>query len=255
MGSERESAAAEAGESLEYLSKSVPVIVGNGYSFSTDTILLAWYSLPKAGEICADLGTGCGTIPLFWCARARPGTVWAVEIQSAACRMVRRSVRLCGLECMVRVVESDVRALRGTGPDPGSCDTVACNPPYTAAGAGVPSAKERGRLARHEIGGTLSDFAGAAALLLRWGGRFFCCMRPERLCETMLVLHKAGLEPKRLRLVQQRAGCAPFLFLLQSNRGGRPGMSVEPALLMERADGSLSEEMVRIYGDYKEGHL
>lgn len=245
----------KAGETLEYLSKEVPVIIGNGYSFNTDTVLLAWYSLPKKGETCADLGTGCGAIPLFWCTRASPKAVWAVELQPVACGMARRSVELCGLEDTVRVVERDVRTLHRTGLSPGSFDTVVCNPPYTADGAGVPSAAESERLARHETGCPFGGFATAAASLLRWGGRFFCCMRPERLCETMLALHENGLEPKRLRFVQHRKGSAPFLFLLQANRGGRSGMEVEPVLLMENADGGLSEEMAHIYGNYKEGHL
>jgi tRNA1Val (adenine37-N6)-methyltransferase len=243
------------GETAETLSGGVKVIVGNGCTFNSDTVLLAWYSLPKKGEACADLGTGCGTIPLLWCARAHPRAVWGAELQPEACSMARRSVLLSGLAETIHILECDVRALPETAPTPGSLDVVACNPPYSPAGAGALSEWKAPCAARHETAGTLADFAACAASLLRWGGRFFCCMRPERLGETLFTLHEAGLEPKRIRFVQQRAASAPFLFLLQANRGGRPGMKAEPVLLTEDAAGGLSKEMRGVYGDYKEGHL
>jgi tRNA1Val (adenine37-N6)-methyltransferase len=239
------------GERFEPLSKRISVIVGNGYTFNTDTILLAWFSMPKKGETCADFGTGCGTIPLLWCARSQPAAVCAVEIQPTACDMAWRSVAFNSLDETVQVMECDVREL-DVRPDVtrGSFDLIACNPPYQAAGTGIVSAAEGERIARHETVCKFSEIAASAGALLRWGGRFCCCMRPERLCSTMLALREAGLEPKRLRFVQQKTSSAPFLFLLQANRGGRPGVKVEPVLLVEE-NGAFSEEMLRICGDYK----
>lgn len=241
------------GEHSERISRRVSVLVGNGYTFNTDTVLLAWYSLPKRGERCADLGTGCGTIPLYWCAYSAPESVWGVEIQPEACGMASRSVRLNGLDETVHIVQNDVRDLLKAGAVPRDLDAVACNPPYKERGTGVPSAARSDRLARHEELCAFSDFAAAAAGLLRWGGRFTCCLRPERLCGAMLDLRAAGLEPKRLRFVQQNYGAAPFLFLLQASRGGKPGLVVEPVLPVQDETGKISPEMLRIYGDYKEG--
>lgn len=245
--------ALQEGERLEPLSRNTAIIVGPGYSFNTDSILLASYSMPAPGEACAELGTGCGILPIVWCLRARPEKVWAVEIQPEACSMARRSVAYNGMEDRVAVVESDLRRLAESGAVPRNLDLVACNPPYKESGTGLQSADERARIARHEVACGLSDVAAAAASLLRWGGRFCCCMRPERLCDTLFHLRHAGLEPKRLRFVQQRKSKAPFLFLLQAARGGKPGLAVEPVLFVEAEDGGTSEEMKAIYGDYKEG--
>lgn len=243
------------GENLEPLARGVSVVVGNGHTFNTDTVLLAAFSMPRAGEVCADFGTGCGAIPLIWCARAKPGFVYAVELQPAACSMARRSIELSGMAGRIGVVECDIRRLREERALPaGGLDSIACNPPYKPVGAGVASSAESGRIVRHETACTFAEIVAAASHFLRWGGRFFCCMRPERLCDTLFALRQAGLEPKRLRFVQQRVQAAPFLFLLQAGRGGRPGITVEPSLLVEDADGRLSEEMLAIYGDYKEGH-
>mgnify|MGYP000948404685 CR=1 FL=1 len=241
------------GEKLEPLWKGVSVIVGAGHTFGTDTVLLAAFSLPKAGEVCADFGTGCGAIPLLWCARSRPKAVYAVEIQPFACDMARRSVRRNRLDETIHVAEGDIRDLRANAAVPHGLDLIACNPPYQAAGTGIPSRADGKRIARHEVFGGFSDLAGTAAAFLRWGGRFCCCMRPARLCDTLLALRAAGLEPKRLRFVQQRESAAPFLFLLQAGRGGKPGMEVAPALLVERESGGFSDEMLRIYGQNREG--
>ena len=239
------------GEKLETLSPRCSVITGSGYTFTTDTILLAAFSLPHPGENCADFGTGCGTIPLFWCDRSAPRRVYAVELQESACTLARRSAALNGLEDRIEIVQKNIRALKEERALPFGLDRIACNPPYYPDGAGPHSGKEERRLARHETACSFAEIAAAAAAFLRWGGYFCCCLKPERLCTAMVTLHSAGLEPKRLRLVQQRTDKAPFLFLLQASRGGRPGLTAEPALLLEAPDGSCSEEIRKIYGDYR----
>lgn len=241
------------GENLEPLSAGFSLFTGKDHTFNTDTILLADYSMPRPGETCADFGTGCGTIPLLWCARSAPRRVYAVELQEEACALARRSVRFNGLENRIEVVREDIRALKQRRSLPLDLDLIACNPPYQPDGAGLQSTREGRRVARQEVACSFSETAAAAAAFLRWGGRFFFCLRPERLCDAVLALRSAGLEPKRLRFVQQRGGKAPFLFLMQANRGGRPGLAAEPTLLMEAKDGGWSEEMLNIYGDYKEG--
>ena len=74
----------------------------------------------------------------------------------------------------------------------------------------------------------------------------------ERLAELLETLRRSGLEPKRLRLVQHDAASAPSLLLLESRRGGRPGLAVEPTLLLRDADGRETDETRRIYFRDKE---
>ena len=238
---------------MEPLSRDCSVIVSGDHRFSTDTILLAAFSAPRVGESCADFGTGCGTIPLIWCGKAKPKEVYAIELQEDACDMARRSVELNHLTDVIHIVNCDIKDLRGNGADmPHPLDLIACNPPYKADGAGLKNSREGLRIARHEVACSFEDITKSAAALLHWGGRFCCCLRPERLCDAMFALRAAGIEPKRLRFVQQRLNKAPSLFLLQANRGGNPGMVVEPVLFIEDTDGGYSEEMKQIYGDYWE---
>lgn len=241
------------GEHLEPLSKGCSVIVSKQHIFNTDTILLAAFSLPRRGEICADFGTGCGTIPLIWCIRSTPARVYAIEIQQEACDMTRRSAEYNHMEHIIEVQNLDMKEI----PNKKSLqnlDLIACNPPYKAAGTGVMNADESSRTARHETECSLKDIARAAAFTLRYGGKFCICQRPERLCDVIAELRQTGIEPKKLRFVQQRAEKAPSLFLLEGRRGGKPGLTVSHPLLIEDESGAFSEEMKQIYGTYKEGH-
>ena len=243
----------------EPLSPRISVLVNSTHRFNTDTVLLAWFSAPRKGEVCADFGAGCAAIPLIWCAKAQsgegaqPAKIYAVELQSDACRLAETSVQKNELQNTICIIHKNINDLQYLYP-PRGLDLVACNPPYKPDGTGVKNPQEGLSIARHETACTFAEVAAAAAYQLRWGGRFCCCLRPERLCGAIQDLRRAGLEPKRLRFVQQRPNKAPFLFLMQAARGGKPGLRVEPVLLVEDGAGGFSQEMLQIYGSYKEGH-
>ena len=56
-----------------------------------------------------------------------------------------------------------------------------------------------------------------------------------------------AIEPKRLRLVGKTFDSPPSLVLVEGRRGGRPGLRIEPPLLLTEPDGSESAELRRIY--------
>ena len=103
------------------------------------------------------------------------------------------------------------------------------------------------RTARSEVSCTLEDVCRAASYLLRWGGAFCLVHKPERLTDLLCLLRETGLEPKRLRFVVNRTGAAPSLVLLEGRRGGKPGLTVEPPLILQKPDGSPTEELDAIY--------
>ena len=113
----------------------------------------------------------------------------------------------------------------------GGCGgNAACNPPYFSAGPRSPDPARAA--ARHTDTCTLADAVEAAARALRDGGRFVLCHRPDQLTEVLCTLRGARLEPKRLVFVKNRAGDAPWLLLVQAQKGRRPGLRVEPDLLL-----------------------
>lgn len=232
----------------EPLGKGISVLVSKEHSFNTDTLLLADFAMPRPSANCADFGTGCGTIPLLWAMRSRPKSITAVELQEKAFLQATASAEAGGFSS-IRVIMEDVRNYRSLFPKQ-NLDLIACNPPYKAKNSGIKSREESLLIARHEEELSLSQLGEAAAFSLKFGGRLCICQRPERLAEAMARFSAKGLEPKRLRLVQQRPNKAPFLFLLECRRGGKPGLQVLPTLFIEGPNGGFSKEMLDIYGDY-----
>lgn len=239
-------------EELQPLGNGINVIVSNEHHFFTDTILLAHFSKPKSYETAVDLGTGCGTIPLLWNREKPPKHTYAVEIQENGADMATRSVAMNNLQDKITILNKDLRQLKGSLTF-GSFDVVVCNPPYKPLGTGIVSSGESHSIIRHESSCTVEDVVKTASALLRFGGRFCLCLRPERLTDVITAMRENLLEPKRLRMVQQRKNKAPKLFLIEGKRGGKAGgLVVEPALLIEKENGEFSDEMMSIYGSFKE---
>ena len=92
--------------------------------------------------------------------------------------------------------------------------------------------------------------AAAAARLLRDGGRFALCHRPDQLARVCAALAAARLEPKRIAFAKQEPGGAPWLFLLEAQKNRRPGLRFEPDILMADEAGRPSAQLQKIY---KEG--
>lgn len=242
----------------EPLGSGVSVFVSGKHHFTTDTILLADFAAVRDGERVVDLGTGCGTIPLLIIRGRVPRSLHAVEIQEDAIELLTRSIEYNagqGIEeasCITPIL-GDIRRIRELLPA-GKSDVVICNPPYKRRGSGIVNPDAGKKTARHEADCTLDDVCEAAGWLLRFGGRFVMCQRPERLTDVLSALREHGLEPKRLRMVQGRAEKAPKLFLIEAKRGAKPGyMDVLPTLMIED-EGGFTAEMQKIYGSYKEGH-
>lgn len=218
-------------EHIEQLDETLRLIVSPAYTFTTDSLLLARFAAIRDRETACDLGTGCGVIPLLWCA-GKTGRLTAVDVQEKACAQLNRSLALSGLEDRVTVVCADLRQKHPLLPS-GTFDLVTINPPYYAVGTGKQSRESSDRLAKHETACALEDAVTAAARLLKNGGRFCLCQKPERLTDVLCTLRVHRLEPKRIRFAAQTAQKAPFLVLVEARRGGNSGVRVEAPLVLQ----------------------
>ena len=236
----------------EPLGKGFFVNVSKNHTFGTDAILLANFAAPKQKDNVIDLGTGCGIIPLIFLRNGLKGTAWGVDISPEACSLARQTIAELNVDNF-NIHEGNLTELRGKVPF-GMSNLVTCNPPYKAPNAGIKNNDSVITTARHETECTLRDIVAVSAKLLQTSGRLCMCHRPERLSELMTLMSEYGLEPKRLRLVCQRKGEEPWLVLLEGRRGGKTGLRIAPTLYVEE-NGTLSEEMIKIYGAYKEAYL
>ncbi len=237
--------------SKQPLGKEVFVYTSKHHSFGTDAVLLADFAGCKNGERVVDLGTGCGIIPFLMYRDVAPKSAYGVDISLEAINLAQMSAKENGFSYFV-AINSNLKDLKGKV-EFGRHTLVTCNPPYKAPDAGIKNPDKIDMAARHETECTLEDIIKVSAKLLQTSGRLCMCHRPERLAELMTVMRQNKIEPKRLRLVIQRIGEKPWLVLLAGRHCGNTGLTIEPPLYIEE-NGVLSDEMLRIYGPYKQGH-
>ncbi len=216
------------------------------FPLSTDSVLLGDFARPGSARRGIDLGCGAGILLLLALRKSEKLHMTGLELLPEAAAAAQANLERNGLTARGAIVVGDLRRHRALF-RAGSFDFAVANPPYFAPASGAVSPEKERAAARAEESCTLQELSEAAAWLLRTGGSFSLVYRPERLSELLLTLSSHGLEPKRLRLVCRCADSAPSLVLLEARRGGRPGLTFEPALLLTGPDGGESEEYKRIY--------
>lgn len=216
------------------------------FRLGTDCVLLADFVRVSGAKRGIDLGCASGAAALLLLSRTESLHMTGLELLPEAAALAEENMERNGLEDRSRIVTGDIRRHRELF-RAGSFDLVVANPPYFPAGSGALPKDTARAAARGETECSLKELCAAAAFLCRTGGGFFLVHRPERLAEVFCAMSGAGLEPKRLRLVCARPGAAPSLILAEGRRGGRPGLKIEPELVLSGPDGTESEEYRRIY--------
>ncbi len=239
------------GEIWEDLGNNVGIITSKIHHFTTDTLLLANFSAPKRNQLAIEFGSGCGTIPILWNRDSSPPKhTTAVEIQSSACDMMKRSIEINKFQDKITIVNEDIRNLDKIL-TLGKYNLIVCNPPYKKSGNGITNENDELKIARHEYLCTIDDIITMASKLLNTGGTFCMCQRPERLCDVLTSMRQAKIEPKLIRFVQQRINKKPSLFLIQGKRNAKPGLIAMNTLLIEDENGKPTSEIDQIYGAYR----
>ncbi len=213
--------------------------------YTTDAVLLADFARPKPGSHVFDLGTGLGILPLLVIGRQASLRITGIELQPELADLARRSMALNGLESQVEIVTGDLRDCAALYPA-GCCEMVVSNPPYHADDG-------QGGAHSHQQHCTYEDVIAAAAHLLLLRGSLCLCFSPAQLLNLGDVLRRAGLEPKRVQMAASLPGRAPWLCLLEAQKGAKPGLRFEPQLTMLEASGMPSSQMQTIYTRGEEG--
>ena len=216
------------------------------FPLSTDSILLADFSRPRAGEKGIDLGCGAGILTLLLLVRQAGLSLTGLELMSEAAALAERNLAANGISDRASVLLGDIRRVRESFPS-GCFDFAVSNPPYFPRNSGAASPDGERSAARSESTCTFEELCLAVRYLCRSGGSFFEVHRAERLADLFCTMRANAIEPKRLRLVSHHSGAAPSLALIEGRRDGRSGLTVEPELLLFDGDGHESAECRRIY--------
>ena len=187
------------------------------FPLGADALALGGFATVRRGWRVCDLGTGSGALPLLLARREGELTLFGVERDPLAARTARDNLAANGLAGTI--VTADLRA---SGLPAGQFDLVVSNPPYFAPGSGGDGGPARMGDCTEEA------LCAAAGRLLKNGGRFALCYRPERLTGLLCALRGAGLEPKRLKLLCHSPAHPPYGVLVEAVKQARPGLSILP---------------------------
>lgn len=212
-----------------------------GFRFGGDALLLAAFAAGLPGSRVADLGTGCGAAGLGYLLASgeADATVLGLDRDPAMVAAAGQNAASLGLAERFTARCVDVRHIREANDlAPESFDLILCNPPYRDPGSGRRPAGTARDAARFEVGGSLTDFAAAAAFLLVNKGHFACIHLAERLTHVAAALAERRLEIKRLLPVAPRADAPAKQILLLARKNGGPGLVLEPPLALHAGIGS-----------------
>ena len=216
-----------------------------GYRFSIDSILLAWWVAFEADDRILDAGCGVGVVGLALARCRGARDVTGVELQGDLAALARANVAENRASAWMSVAEVDLRELP---PAFGNrFDVVCANPPFREAGAGRLNPAPEKAAARHELTLTMAELALAAAFALKRGGRFYLVHQPRRLGEIFSALGSAGFRVERLRFVQPREGARANLVLVASQLGGACETVVMRPLIIYGPNGEYADEVGAIY--------
>ncbi|MBR5442319.1 MAG: methyltransferase [Clostridia bacterium] len=237
-------------ERTEALATNLNIYVSEAHIFTSDAIVLASFCAPRHKDKCCDLGTGNGIIPLLWLRDFKPKEITGVELSDSAVTLLNKTLKENSIEDKIKVVHNDLRTLKGVLPNE-YYDLVSINPPYKKLGTGIVNEEADYQNARHEFTCTLDDCSKAASQLLKFGGRFCICQRPERLPDIFEAMRKFKIEPKSMREVIQRPGKEPSLVLVEGKKGSAPGFRISAPLILEDENGSYTPEAEVLFHSYK----
>jgi len=216
-----------------------------GYRYSLDPFLLADFCQPRRGERILDLGAGVGVIGLLLAQRHPTVRVVGIELQAELARCAGENARANALEGRCRTIRGDLREAPRFLP-PEHFHRVVANPPFRRPGSGATPPDPGRAMARQELTFTITDLAASASALLRFGGVVCTIHLAERLPELCSAFEAVGLAPKKMRLIVARDGSAPRLCLVSAVKGGRPGLSVLPQLVLHKPGGGYTGEVTAL---------
>lgn len=187
-----------------------------------DTLALSAFATVRPRWRICDLGTGSGALLLLLAERENTLELNGVELNPIAAMAAQDNLER---NCLAgQVLCGDLR----TAPLPaGQFDLVISNPPYFPVGSGT-----SGGSARTEETCTLDELCACASRLVKNGGRFALCHRPERLVDVLTCLRTHRLEPKRLKLLAHSPTQSPSTILVEAIRQGKPGLVIESCYLL-----------------------
>lgn len=203
------------------------------YRFTSDSVLLSRFAVPKKGDIVADFCAGSGIVGFHFYALHRakfpdmPITLF--ELQAELSALSRKTALYNGFENFF-FEQGKLQELPKRYHEHFSY--ILCNPPYEKGG--FDNDEYHKAICRKELTITLSEIAQAASYALKFGGRFAMLHRADRLPEVCYTLKEQRLEVKKIQFVRGRVASKPYLVMVEAVKGGKPHCDILPELINQK---------------------
>ena len=205
------------------------------YRFTSDSVLLSKFLLPKKNEVVADFCAGSGIIAFHFYALHKkeypqmPFTLF--EMQPALCALSQKTAVYNGFDNFSFVC-GKLQDIDETYREKFSL--IFCNPPYERGGQ--ENDEYHKAVCRKEITIRLEDVAKAAGFALKFGGRIALLHRADRIAEVCYTLKKYNLEVKKIQFVAGRCGTKPYLVMVEAVKGGKSQCEILPTINNEKEE-------------------
>ncbi len=201
----------------------------SGYRFNLDSILLAYFSKLKNNSKVIDLGTGSGILILLLNLKYKNIKFYAVEVQKSLYEIAKQNFKINNVE--VNLYLENVKHIKKIFRNQ-SFDFVVTNPPFFKKEMSKAKNMEI-QIGKSEVAGTLEDFISASSYLLKNSGKLFLINNINRLVETIYLMKKYKIQPKRFRFVHPTIDENATNFLVEGIKSGKEsGEIVEKPLII-----------------------
>lgn len=218
-----------------------------GYRFSLDSILLANWAFTSKTEHIADLGCGCGIMPLLLSRRFPESLIVGIEIQLSLYTLAQKNFYNNGVEKQIQILNSDMKSLWNSSYQ-ATFDAVLANPPFFKKGEGTPSINIEKRLARHEETITLPEVFHTAYCLLKRNGIFALILNISRLNEVFNIAEHEHFSSTRLKLIYPNSRKTATMFLWEGVKQSNKKLIVEPPLFIYEENNAYTPDFIKFYG-------
>ena len=209
------------------------------YTFSSDAVILANFVRLKSKETAVEIGGGSGVISILLSAKNNFKKIKVFEIQEKMQKICEKNIILNNLSGKLELICDDVKNFKKYF-DVGSVDVVFSNPPYFPISKF--SANEVKKIAKEEVCLNLNDLVECASSMLKFGGRFYCVHKAERLAELIRECEKCNLKLKRMFFTENGKKVIN-LVVAEFHKGGGDGVKILPNLVTNNDDGEFLEEL------------
>ena len=140
----------------------------DGYTFTSDSVLLANFVNTKKSDECVEIGAGSGVISILVNHKTQPKQIYAFEFQKKYADLMQDNLvynNISNIQVFSDKVQNFEKYLTK------QVDVVFCNPPYYDCGD-IVSQNDEVMIAKHQKFLPLKEFVLCAQKMLKFGGKF-----------------------------------------------------------------------------------